>query len=35
MNIYEYVTDEEILPTNQCQMKEHVKFTYFPLGKTL
>ena len=30
---YEYLTDEEILPSNQKQMIEQVKFTYSPLGK--
>ena len=30
---YEYLTSEEILPSNQRQMKEQTKFTYFPLGK--
>ena len=30
---YEYVTGEEILPTNQQQMIEKAKFTYSPLGK--
>ena len=30
---YEYLTGEEILPSNQEQIIEHVKFTYFPLGK--
>ena len=30
---YEYLTGEEILPSNQQQIIEQVKFTYFPLGK--
>ena len=30
---YEYVTSEEILPSNQQQILEQAKFTYFPLGK--
>ena len=30
---YEYLTGEEILPSNQEQIIEHVKFTYSPLGK--
>ena len=30
---YEYLTGEEILPTNQQQIIEQAKFTYFPLGK--
>ena len=30
---YEYLTGEEILPTNQQQIIEQVKFTYCPLGK--
>ena len=29
---YEYLTGEEILPSNQQQMIEQVKFTYYPLG---
>ena len=32
-NKYEYLTDEEILPSNQKQMIQQVKFTYSPLGK--
>ena len=31
---YEYLTGEEILPTNQQQIIEKAKFTYSPLGKT-
>ena len=30
---YDYVTDEEILLSNQQKIKEQVKFTYSPLGK--
>ena len=30
---HEYLTDKEILPSNQSQMIEQVKFTYYPLGK--
>ena len=30
---YEYATDEEILPSNQKQIVEQAKFTYFPLRK--
>ena len=30
---YEYLTGEEILPSNQQQIIEQVKFTYSPLGK--
>ena len=30
---YEYFTGEEILLSNQQQIIEHAKFTYFPLGK--
>ena len=30
---YEYVTGEEILPSNQQQILEQAKFTYSPLGK--
>ena len=29
---YEYLTGEEILPSNQQQIIEQAKFTYFPLG---
>ena len=32
-NKYEYLTDEEILPSNQKQMTQQAKFTYSPLGK--
>ena len=31
---YEYVTGEEILPSNQQQIIEQAKFTYSSLGKT-
>ena len=30
---YEYITGEEILPSNQQQIIEQAKFTYSPLGK--
>ena len=30
---YEYLTGEDILPSNQQQIKEQAKFTYSPLGK--
>ena len=30
---YEYLTGEEILPSNQQQIIEQAKFTYSPLGK--
>ena len=30
---YEYLTGEEILPSNQQQILEHAKFTSSPLGK--
>ena len=30
---YEYLTGEDILPSNQQQIKEQAKFTYYPLGK--
>ena len=30
---YDYVTGEEILPSNQQQIIEQTKFTYSPLGK--
>ena len=32
---YEYLTGEEILPSNQQQIIEQAKFTYFPLGKAV
>ena len=31
---YEYLTGEEILPSNQQQILEQTKFTYSPLGKS-
>ena len=31
---YEYLTSEDILPSNQQQIIEQTKFTYSPLGKT-
>ena len=30
---YEYITGEDILPSNQQQITEQAKFTYSPLGK--
>ena len=30
---YEYLTGEDIVPSNQQQIIEQAKFTYFPLGK--
>ena len=30
---YEYLTGENILPSNQQQITEQAKFTYSPLGK--
>ena len=30
---YEYLTGEEILPSNQQQIIEQATFTYYPLGK--
>ena len=30
---YEYLTGEDILPSNQQQIIEQTKFNYFPLGK--
>ena len=30
---YQYLTDEEILPSNQKQIIEQAKFTYSPWGK--
>ena len=32
---YQYLTGEEILPSNQKQIIEEAKFTYSPLGKAL
>ena len=31
---YEYLTGEDILPSNQQQIIEQARFTYSPLGKT-
>ena len=31
--MYEYLTGEEIIPSNQQQIIEQAKFTYSPLGK--
>ena len=31
---YGYLTNEEILPSDQSRIIEQVKFTYYPLGKT-
>ena len=31
---YEYLTGEEMLPSNQQQIIEQAKFTYSPLGKS-
>ena len=33
INKYEYLTGEEILPSNQKQITEETKLTYSPLGK--
>ena len=33
INKYEYLTGEEISPSNQQQIIEQAKFTYFPLRK--
>ena len=30
---YQYLTGDEILPSNQKQITEQAKFTYSPLGK--
>ena len=30
---YEYITGEDILPSNKQQIIEQAKFSYFPLGK--
>ena len=35
INKYEYLTGEEILPSNQQQIIERAKLTYSPLGKSL
>ena len=32
---YEYLTGEEILPSDQKRVIEEAKFTYSPLGKAL
>ena len=32
---YKYLPGEEILPSNQRQIIEQAKFTYYPLGKAL
>ena len=32
---YEYLTGEELLPSNHQQLIEEAKFTYSPLGKAL
>ena len=32
---YEYLTGEEILPSDQSQIIEQAKFIYFSLGKAL
>ena len=32
---YEYLTGEDILPSNQQQIIEQARFTYSPLGKLL
>ena len=32
---YEYLTGEDILPSNQQQIIEQAKFTYSPLGKAV
>ena len=34
INKYEYLTGEEIFPSNQPQIIEQAKFTYSPLGKS-
>ena len=31
---YEYLTGEDILPSNKQQIMEQARFTYSPLGKT-
>ena len=32
-NKYEYLTGQEVLPSNRQQIIEQANFTYFPLGK--
>ena len=32
---YEYLTGEEILPSDQSRIIEQAKFTYFPAGEAL
>ena len=32
---YEYLTDQEILPSDQSRIIEQIKFTYFSLWKAL
>ena len=32
---YEYLTGEDILPSNQQQIMEQARFTYSPLGKAI
>ena len=34
IDIYEYLTDEEVLPCNPRQIIEQAQFTYSPLGNT-
>ena len=34
IDVYEYLTGKEILPSNQSIIIEQAKFTYSPLGKT-
>ena len=33
IDMYEFLTGEEILPSNQQQIIEQTKFIYYPLGK--
>ena len=35
IDTYEYLTGEEILPSNQQQIIQQAKFNYSPLGKAL
>ena len=35
MEKYEYLTCKEILPSDQSRITKRVKFSCFPLGKTL
>ena len=32
---YKYLSDEEMLPSDQSRMIEQTRYTYYPLGKAL